>query len=249
MILTCPACASRYVVDDTSVGAGGRMVRCSHCKTAWRAEPGEGPLELAPARESVETLTTPAAPADLPGEALPKQFRARVQQQERVRKVAAAGAVWGGMAVLLASLLGLAVLFRTEIARAWPKTASAYAAMGLRVNVLGLTIDNVTSAPGIENGREVLVVAGDVRNVSDEPRPLPAALRLELVGKDDAVLATGRVALKSELIPVEQARPFTFRFFDPPEGATVIRSAFVTSREESAEARPAPKSAAPAPHG
>lgn len=223
------------------------MVRCSHCKTAWRAEPGDRPLEQKPAREEVETLTTPAAPADLPGEALPKQFRARVKEETESRKLAVAGAVWGGMAVLLALVVGLALLFRQEVAHAWPRSASAFAAVGLPVNVVGLAVENITTAPGIENGREVLVFGGDVRNVSNRPRKLPPALRIELTGKDGQSLATGEVKLKPEVIPVDQARPFTYRFFEPPSAATGWRSDFVLSGKPDA-----PRQAhgdEPRPHG
>jgi predicted Zn finger-like uncharacterized protein len=245
MILTCPACASRYVVDDASVGPAGRMVRCNHCRNVWRAEPPDAPLQVGAPPEPVETLTTPAAPADLPGEALPKQFRARVQEAQKSRRFAVAGAVWGGMAVLVLALLGLAVLFRTDVARAWPKTASLYAALGLPVNVVGLAVENVTSAPGIENGREVLVVGGDVRNVSDRPQTLPRALRLQLLDKEARVVASGEVRLKAETIPVEQARPFTYRFVSPPPQAVSLRTDFVVGETGGA---PEPQPAAPAGH-
>ncbi len=36
MILQCPACNTRYLVPDTSIGAAGRTVRCAKCKHMWQ---------------------------------------------------------------------------------------------------------------------------------------------------------------------------------------------------------------------
>ncbi|VAV90316.1 hypothetical protein MNBD_ALPHA02-781, partial [hydrothermal vent metagenome] len=55
MILTCPECSARYVVDPAALLPDGRRVRCAKCKHSWK--------EPAP---SVDTPVVDAAEAESP---------------------------------------------------------------------------------------------------------------------------------------------------------------------------------------
>ena len=51
MIIQCPACATRYVVPDSAIGADGRTVRCAKCRHNWFQDGPEmagGPLPASP---------------------------------------------------------------------------------------------------------------------------------------------------------------------------------------------------------
>ena len=60
MILTCPACDTKYVVKDGAIPPGGRQVRCASCKHSWHQGP-EGGAEPAPEAEAEDQSIAEAA--------------------------------------------------------------------------------------------------------------------------------------------------------------------------------------------
>lgn len=64
MIIQCPACATRYVVPDTAIGAEGRTVRCAKCRHSWFQD---GPdLSATPAPAPQVAPPPPPAPVAAP---------------------------------------------------------------------------------------------------------------------------------------------------------------------------------------
>jgi predicted Zn finger-like uncharacterized protein len=81
MILTCPSCATQYVVKEGAIPPQGRQVRCKACGNSWRALPeptAEGPEEAAVPQDPEPSVPAEAGfsvageseapPEDLPAE-------------------------------------------------------------------------------------------------------------------------------------------------------------------------------------
>ncbi len=182
------------------------------------------------AREAADmpVLTLPATTAGRRDHAAPNQARfvaGRAPQRPRRRSPVAA--LGGPLALMAAVALTLgAVVFRAPIVASVNDLAGLYALAGLDVNLRGLEFRQVTAARSIENGAPVLVVAGEVTNVSTSEVDVPA-IRLALrasgaqevyawsVQPDDDRLSAGEsVGFRSRLASPPDARDLELRFAD-----------------------------------
>ncbi len=67
-----------------------------------------------------------------------------------MREAATTGVVWAGMAAAMAAVLAVALVFRVDAVKLWPSAAGAYAAVGLKVNRLGLDFEGVRWEPALQ---------------------------------------------------------------------------------------------------
>ncbi len=219
MILTCPECATGYFVDDAQIGEGGRKVRCAACGARWTAMPA-GPIELKTDEEGA--IGRPVAPAvettPLIGDDLPRAFRTRAEEEKRMRRAAVNGAAWAAVGVGVVVVLGALALFRESVVRAWPQSASAYAAVGLPVNPVGLLIENVHAEPSLQQGLPVLVISGVIRNVVDRTVTSPP-LRISLFNSQGKRVAGQIDAVANANVPPGETRHFVTTLFNPPFSA------------------------------
>jgi predicted Zn finger-like uncharacterized protein len=82
MILICPACATRFVVDPAAIGPDGRRVRCARCAQTWFQEVPAGTMTVAgptpvaappPAAPPAAAARAAQAPAPPPKAELPRR--------------------------------------------------------------------------------------------------------------------------------------------------------------------------------
>ena len=80
MIIQCPACATRYVVPESSVGVDGRTVRCAKCRQSWFQE---GPqLDLGASENSATAADTEVAAEAEPAAATASRAFAKAESNE-----------------------------------------------------------------------------------------------------------------------------------------------------------------------
>ncbi len=245
MILTCPECATSYFVPDESVGPTGRRVRCQSCAHTWRAPPHDEPLELtakagepdAAAFGKRDDLTQSLAEAPAPE--LPKAFRARAEQQRRMRRAAAVGGVWAGLACLFVGLLGAAWLFRVQVVEMYPRSAAAYAAVGAPVNPVGLEFASVRARPAPNDHGQVLV-SGALRNVRKHA-VTPPVVRIALLDAEGREIGHQMLTVPGPAIAPGAVLGFATLAPDPEARVADIGVAF----DLSARPQPAPAPVAP----
>ncbi|MEO6338898.1 MAG: DUF3426 domain-containing protein [Caulobacteraceae bacterium] len=248
MILTCPECATRYFVDGDKLGPSGRTVRCVGCGARWRAD-ATGAADAASAEPAEESRSfDPSVPPILAaGDPLPQAYRAAKEAKRRTNQAIVAGAVWAGLGVFALALLVGAAIFRVDVVRLWPRTAGAYAKVGLTVNPTGLTPENVQASPGLQDGHLAVVVSGVVRNVETRPREA-AILKVSLLDKSGHPLKDTLIPAAPGTIAPGQARPFSVSFIDPPAAGVNVQVEFVLNHKV-ATAKPAAHGHEPAaPH-
>lgn len=177
----------------------------------------EAPLDLEPT-----PAPEPARPA---ASAIPKKIRAERVARQRTHKAVAAGVVWGAMGACLVAIFGGAALFRVDVVRLWPRTAGAYAAVGLSVNPTGLSPENIKAQPGLKNGQAAVLVSGAVRNIETHPHPI-APLRISLVDKGGKTLVSKIALFPAQTLDPGHTKAFDIAFLDPPAASHGVEVVF-----------------------
>ena len=219
MILTCPSCATSYFAPDGAIPPAGRKVRCQSCAHVWHGMPTAEPLELTAASEPVpapEPKTFEEAPpvsVETPAPELPKAFRARAEQQRRLRRAAAHGAVWAGLASMFVGLLAAGWLFRVEVVELYPRAAAAYAMVGSPVNAVGLEFEAVT-AKAVADRPDMVMVSGALRNVRDREIVAPP-VRVALLDAHGAEVGHALVELEGAPVLPGGVKGFAVMIRDP----------------------------------
>jgi predicted Zn finger-like uncharacterized protein len=216
MILSCPACNTRYVVPDSAVGPTGRQLRCASCKHSWFQEP---PREASVDEEAPKPLSRPAAPppAKVPiapiqkGEADTPQHEAPAKPRRRIGLWIALAAIALLVALAAASYLGMINL--------------GGASLAANRSPLVIEYPRRPERTAMASGNELLTVYGRIVNRSDKTQPVPP-IRAELRDASGRVVYDWSISAPvAELGPKESAT-FDSAEVDVPKGARDINLSF-----------------------
>ena len=141
------------------------------------------------------------------------------------------------IAVSLASIAFItAIGLRATVVRAAPELAGLYAAIGLPVNLRGLEFTEIKTTHEIQDGIPVLVIEGEVMNVTRQPVEVPR-LRLAVLGPDARELYAWTALLPRSVLPEGEKLSFRSRLASPPAEGKQVLVRFLTRFDLTASAR------------
>lgn len=239
MILSCPACKTRYVVPDSAIGPTGRQVRCASCRHSWHQPPPSyeappapppppPPLPVPPpapraAPPPPAAATTRSTAADLIGSApAPENYDAFVHEPPfRPRRNPAK--MWTLIAIVAAILM-----LAATAAILWfgvPRFGGSFAMIGTGAgSPLRIENQRVERDP-LGSGNELLTVTGQVVNPTDKVQPVPQ-IRAELQDNGGRTVYSWAISPPvSELQPHQNAT-FNSAEVDLPKDAKRVHLAF-----------------------
>ncbi len=221
MILTCPACSKRYLVDPRALGDAGRTVRCANCGKTWHQTPPEDfprTLDVA-AVEFAPAGVVPGVGAAVGATATAAQLPALPRRRRSVWSMAA----WVLLMAILLSGAVAAIAARDDVVALWPPATRLYAMVGLPVTPPGIGLELRKTVPTFttENGVRTLVVEGEIANVTQTARDIPP-LKVVLRDRDGGELQSLSFSVAEQRLLPGESIPFRTTVPQPNPAATSI---------------------------
>ena len=226
MIVTCPSCSTRYLVDPAAIGQGGRRVKCARCGHLWRESAVEPVTTAAPLPpESQPVLVGPAARAAAPLSTAGHITNLPVVITPRRRDGPAVGLAL--VVLLVGGLAGVGYFARDSIVRFWPPAIRLYDTIGVPVAQpvetgalgRGLVLRELEVRRVAASGVEQVVVTGRVENRALITRPVPP-IEVRLLDASRTVVARTPLVVTTESLAPDQSVQVAVTVETVPDAAT-----------------------------
>ena len=252
MILTCPACAKRYLIADTAIGPAGRTVRCAACGHGWHQLPPEATLErdliATPPPEAVpagsaaapETIVAPpppppswaepqrpaAAPPRLPAADLDYRAPSRFAAERPARRNPER--LWTAAAIIVALMLLALILMSRPGGVAGVDLGKplepVYQGTALRIAAYEPIWGHIV------DGRTVLTINGRIENPARREVPVPP-IRARLCDGEGTLVASWTSPAPMTELPAGSAIGFDTAAIDVPAQARTVEIELSTPRD------------------
>jgi predicted Zn finger-like uncharacterized protein len=189
-------------------------------------ETGHGPIDVEPGQDFIAT------PEDIESVAA-RRVSKRAERSRWFRP---------SLSRLQMTILALIVIdaivvgWRNDFVRAMPQTASFFAAIGMPVNLRGLTFDKLATSTEEHERVPILVLDGDIINVSRKIIELPH-LRFAVRNAAHEEIYSWTAAPPRTLLPPGEAVAFRTRLASPPPDAHDVLVRFLNRRDVMTGAR------------
>jgi predicted Zn finger-like uncharacterized protein len=192
------------------------------------------PISIADAPGLVPMQQGAELPKDAePGQNLPEDIETFAAR--RMRENARNRSRWtsAGVPLIILALVALnaaLIGWRADVVKVAPQTASLYAAIGLPVNLRGLSFSNVKTMTESHDGVQVLVIEGTITSTSQRPVEVPR-LRFSVRNRSgQEVYAWTALPGRSGLAPGETLA-FRSRLASPPPDTAEVLVRFFNRRD------------------
>jgi predicted Zn finger-like uncharacterized protein len=244
VIVSCPACATRFSLDASLLGPNGRNVRCAKCGHRWRQEAPAVAAEStsfatglpggdisAPAGEAAMPPMAPGLAALLGGRDAAKSSTSSpaamaVPPKLRPERPARRNGMWPWVLVagIVCGLLVAVYFLQTPITRVIPQAGKIYAWLGLGKldPTVALKIGNLKS----EQRSGLTSVRGDIFNEAETPLKIPPLLLIALDATGNP-LGKGYM-FRTQETDIAPGETVTFRILyqDAPKGMKSFKVTF-----------------------
>lgn len=235
MILSCPSCQARYLVNPVQLGDAGRRVKCARCHHVWyAARPADSPVPpVVPEVAAGPTLAAsrPAGPVaePPPGKAAAYEpfppVSGQLPSTVVLRRSRIPAAFWALLVLLVGAVVAVGVVARGDMVRLYPPAIVLYEAVGLPVDRSVLAghpwLQPALQITRLETELDEagdLLVSGTLVNSADGSRRL-SPLAISLNDADGAALASHQFDLGQTMLEAGQSLAFEIVIEDWPEGA------------------------------